>query len=73
MPLLSIRSYAYQPARPLPICTIQGHTCSGRAAIVIARVALKPGSLTRWSPGNARETSSSVAPQRIARGRTTFT
>ena len=30
-PPLSIASQLYQPARPLPICAIHGHTCSGGA------------------------------------------
>jgi hypothetical protein len=34
-------SQLYQPARLPPICTIQGHTCSGGASIVMACVALK--------------------------------
>jgi hypothetical protein len=71
-PALSIRSMAYQPARPLPSCTSQGQTCSGRAAMVIARVALNPGPVSNWSPGRGRTTSASVAPHRIVQGRTSL-
>jgi hypothetical protein len=71
MPALSIRSMAYQPARPLPSWTSQDQMCSGLAAMVIARVALNPGRTMSWSPGRGRATSSSVAPHRIVQGRTT--
>src|SRR5581483_10700029 len=38
VPPLSIRSQLYQPARPAPICAIQGQTASGGASIVTACV-----------------------------------
>src|SRR6266702_7611128 len=53
----------------MPSCTNQGQTSSGRAWMVTARVALNVGCLTTSSPGMARATSSSVAPQRSCQGR----
>src|SRR5437879_4780862 len=53
----------------MPICSSQGQISSGRAWMVTARVALNVGCLTTASPGMARATSSSVAPQRSCQGR----
>jgi hypothetical protein len=66
----SSRSQLYQPARSTPICTSHGHTREGGASIVTAIVALRVAPGIRSAPGNARRTSSSVAPQRSSRGRT---
>ena len=43
VPPLSIASQLYQPARPLPICTIHGHTRSAGASMVMAWVDVKIG------------------------------
>ena len=64
VPLLSIASQGYQPARPPPICAIlYGHTCSGGASMVIACVALKIGFGTRPSTASGRRLSGAVATQ----------
>lgn len=71
-PLLSSVSWLYQPARVnAPIWTSHGHTCSGAASIVTARVASNQGRGTMSSPGIGRDTSSAVAPQCSCQGRQT--
>src|SRR5215213_470346 len=52
-PRLSSRSYAYQPALPKPICTIQGQMRPGGAFTVTALVALNVGRATISSHGGA--------------------
>ena len=62
LPPLSIASQLYQPARPLPICAIHGHTCSGGASMVMAWVDVKMGresSRRREADGAFREQSRS--------------
>ncbi|MGP3915162.1 hypothetical protein [Nonomuraea sp. 10N515B] len=59
---LSRRSSAYQPARPYPTWTSHGHTCSGGASMVIARVQRYWARGSRPSPGIGAVTSAGVAP-----------
>jgi len=59
-PPLSIASQLYQPARPLPICAIHGHTCSGGALMVMAWVDVKMGSEIIASTGSERRLSRTV-------------
>ena len=69
-PKLSSRSQLYQPPRSVPICTSQGHTLLGGASMVTAIVAVRTPPGTRSAPGNGDSSSSSLAPQRSSRGRT---
>ena len=59
-PPLSIASQLYQPARPLPICAIHGHTCSGGALMVMAWVEVKMESEIIASTGSERRLSRTV-------------
>ena len=61
---LSSRSLLYHPARRHPTCTSHGHTASGGAAMLMARVDWYWASSTRPSPGSRAATSAGVAPQR---------
>src|SRR6476661_2236610 len=63
VPPLSIRSQLYHPARPAPICAIQGQTASGGASMVMAWVDVKIGSGTIPSAGSGRCRSAAVAKQ----------
>ena len=63
LPPLSIASQLYQPARPLPICAIHGHTCSGGASMVMAWVDVKIGSGIIASTGSGRRLSRTVGTQ----------
>lgn len=63
LPRLSTRSSEDEPARPKPTWTSHGHTGFGRAAIVIARVAVDAARPRRSSPGIDAPTSARVAPQ----------
>jgi hypothetical protein len=62
-PPLSMASQLYQPARPLPICAIHGHTCSGGALMVMAWVDVKIESGIIASTRSGRRFSRTVAKQ----------
>src|SRR6478736_6595940 len=63
VPPLSIRSQLYHPARPAPICAIQGQTASGGASMVTAWVDVKIGLGTIAPTASGRRLSTRVAMQ----------